>query len=153
MICKRCQSIMYPYRKPHAENHKPGYCSDGGPVKDLLDPMTRDRARDKMATDLLPWPLPEGIFSNGSTFHPIPFLQNMRVLYQQFIEEQTPYENLDLEIQIFLQLYVRQAAYINRNCLFKLVNSKVGLLGSEFIVEYDGQKYLRIDCLRDDDTE
>lgn len=148
MICKRCQQIMYGYPHKLPLNHKPGYCSDRGSIKKLLDPRTRHLVSSHQ-TDLLPWPLPEGLFSDGKIFHSIAFLQTIHILYQQLVEEAISIEYLELELQMFFQLYIHQMVFLDGKHYFKLPDIRIDNLGVLFVIKILGVKYIRVDCLDD----
>ena len=152
MTCKRCRCIMYPYSSGSSLNHKPGYCSDGAPVKAILEPVHTVETPDKTSSKVIPWPQPEGIFTTGNRFHPIPFLQSIRNLYQRLVEENIPHSDLDLEFQAFLMLCTRSIITdIHGNILFKIPSTMVvDPFGANFVTEFEGYNYLRLDCLRDD---
>ncbi|KAG2060562.1 hypothetical protein BDR06DRAFT_863791, partial [Suillus hirtellus] len=61
--CSHCQTIMYPGPENSPLNHKQGYCADG--IKQVSK---------NSSEDLPPWPQPQGLFSEGHTFHPHAFL-------------------------------------------------------------------------------
>ncbi|KAG2040154.1 hypothetical protein BDR03DRAFT_821963, partial [Suillus americanus] len=90
--CSRCQTIMYPGPKNSPLNHKKGYCTDG--VKQS----------SKAASEELPaWPQPQGIFSEGQTFHPHVFLSMVQRVYEH-IFMQRPGETDLLETEAFSKL-------------------------------------------------
>ncbi|KAG1751552.1 uncharacterized protein EDB91DRAFT_1078312 [Suillus paluster] len=68
--CSCCQTIMYPGPENLPLNHKRGYCADG--VKQV----------SKSGEDLPPWPQPQGLFSEGCTFHPHAFLLAVQRVYE-----------------------------------------------------------------------
>ena len=153
MTCKRCRCIMYPYSSGSSLNHKPGYCSDGAPVKGILEPVRAIETPDTTSPNVIPWPQPEGIFTTGNRFHPIPFLQAVRNLYQRLVEERLPCTELEIELQAFVTLYARQSVMDDEgNHLFRLPNINIDPSGNSFIVEYRDAKHLRVDCLRDAET-
>ncbi|EGN94922.1 hypothetical protein SERLA73DRAFT_155604 [Serpula lacrymans var. lacrymans S7.3] len=65
-VCSRCPTIKFPGSTGSACHHKKKHCSDGVPVT-ISEP----------ASDLPPWPQPQGIFVNGTHFHPHTFLSKI----------------------------------------------------------------------------
>ncbi|KAJ3747519.1 hypothetical protein DFH05DRAFT_1359498, partial [Lentinula detonsa] len=90
--CNRCQTIMYPGPKNSPENHKLGYCSDGVSQKNLD----------------IQWPQPQGIFTKGKNFYPIPFLKTLRLIYDELIIQKRPIGELTMESQAFVELVGKQ---------------------------------------------
>lgn len=149
MACKRCLCVMYGHTPE--ENHKPGYCADGAPRRPILNPVNNIETPDRSPIKEIPWPQPQGIFTNGKCFHPLAFLQTIRTLYHQLVEEKVEPSNLDLELQAFAVLYARQMVPgANGANYFKLPDIKIDPLGSSLIVEMNGERHLRVDCLQDD---
>lgn len=143
---------MYPHRGSHPANHKPGYCSDGAPVKSKLEPTTKDIAKDDGLAHSLQWPLPDGIFTRGKTFHPITFLQMVRVVYQYLVEENKVFDALELEHQSFARVLARQLVNQNGNKhAFKIPPGlNIDTSGAAFVFESKGAQYVCMECLRDD---
>jgi hypothetical protein len=136
--CSRCHSIMYPFPNGSPENHKRGYCSDG--VKQV------------MKLDVVPdWPQPQGVFEFGTTFNPLPFLAAVREIYEKVVVNRGE-ENLTMENEAFARLLEKRTIVANDGrCLFKLFDLETPLsTAPELIVELNGLRYLRVDCLRDD---
>ncbi|KAJ3474041.1 hypothetical protein NLI96_g12682 [Meripilus lineatus] len=76
----------------------------------------------------------------------------VRNLYQRLVEENVPHADLDLEFQAFLMLCTRSITTdTNGNILFKIPSKlTVDQFGANFMMEFEGHNYLRLDCLRDD---
>ncbi|KAF9239575.1 hypothetical protein BU15DRAFT_46587 [Melanogaster broomeanus] len=68
--CSRCHTIMYPGPEGSPLNHRRGYCADGVKQTSKLEALP-------------PWPQPQGIFSDGKTFHPIVLLDTIKCLVER----------------------------------------------------------------------
>ncbi|EGN91646.1 hypothetical protein SERLA73DRAFT_192173, partial [Serpula lacrymans var. lacrymans S7.3] len=94
-------------------NHKKLFCSDGVPVrKDFPD-------------ELPPWPQPQGIFVNGTHFHPRVFLSTIREIYEKVIIEGGNGADLEMEYQAFAAMLVKRMTppIPNSPVLFRLYES------------------------------
>jgi hypothetical protein len=98
------------------------------------------------------WPQPQGIFEKGKTFHPMAFLTTIHDVFEKLVIEKSDGDDLLMEYEAFVRLLQnRTIIHPDRHCLFKLFDlqlpksTPVGI-----IVEYNGCRYLRLDCLRDD---
>lgn len=144
---------MYPQLQASGspENHKPGYCADGSSGRQILDPLNNIWTPIHKLPKIIPWPQPEGIFTGGNRFHPIPFLQTIHTLYQQIYEEKIDASELSLELEAFVVLYAQHIIELpNGLNLWKIPTGlQVDPLGSSFVVEHLGQPHVRIDCLQD----
>ena len=129
---------MYPGVAGSSENHKKRYCSDG--VKLSMKPDTTPD-----------WPQPPGIFERGATFNPIPFLTAIHDLYERIVSERTDGGDLAMEDHAFAKLLQdRTTVSADRTILFKLFDLTLLFnTPTELTVEQNGNRYLRIDCLRD----
>ncbi|KAJ7130666.1 hypothetical protein C8R46DRAFT_1236100 [Mycena filopes] len=142
-VCTRCNKVMYPGPPGAVENHKKGYCSDGFKQK----PPVGD-------TVPIPWPQPQGIFSAGSEFHPLPFLAVIRDLYEKVVVEDDS-SNLGIEHEAFSLMLQRPGRVItvDGRVLFKLFTGYDVPAGDrtpdDMFVDHEGTKYLRIDALTD----
>ena len=73
-ICSRCKQVKYPGKGGPATNHRKHCCSDG----------VRSRAPTSSKDTVLPdWPQPPDVFSDGTHFHPVKFLEAIRVLHEK----------------------------------------------------------------------
>ncbi|KAJ7467666.1 hypothetical protein FB451DRAFT_1178035 [Mycena latifolia] len=142
--CQRCCKIMYPGPKKSPENHKRGYCSDG----------FKQKVTDG---EFAPWPQPDGLFTTGSEFHPLPFLSAIREVYEKVVVEKD--YNISMEHEAFLGMLRKSGRIIKTDSgavLFKLFTGFT--IPSDdptpevLFVEITGTKYLRIDALRDVDV-
>ncbi|KAJ7157998.1 hypothetical protein C8R43DRAFT_1180381 [Mycena crocata] len=89
--CTRCKTIKYPGPSGSPENHKKSFCSDG--------------FRPTLKGETVPaWPLPPGIFTNGTDFHPLVFLAGVRELYEALVIQRVNREDFSMEDEAFYQL-------------------------------------------------
>lgn len=106
-----------------------------------------------MKSDTPPdWPQPLGIFENGTTFNPIPFLCTIRDMYEKIVIDKAGRDDLAIEYYTFAKLLQgRTTVTADGTHLFRLYDSLDLPLNtpSELIVKQNGFQYLRIDCLRD----
>lgn len=185
MVCSRCQTLMYPKpgskKKAKAsgaagtsaaielpgdvnippatfdgiENHRRDCCADGGPIK----------PKDDMP-EVPPWPQPSGVFSQGTTFHVLPFLQAVQSLYQKTVEEAQDFATLDAEHQAFATMFKERLlieapgdnggssnlghlAYFHLYAGLHIADENAF---RDYYMTKNDKKYLRIDCLRDTDA-
>ncbi|RDX47536.1 hypothetical protein OH76DRAFT_1456744 [Lentinus brumalis] len=121
--CVRCKQMKYPGGTGSAANHRRDYCSDG--VRCGLKAGV---------TDVLPdWPQPAGIFTNGSKFHAIEFLKAIRDLHEKTMFQARTIKADDSA----------GGMYLFR--LFDYLEMTPAL--PELVVKYNGETYLRLDCL------
>lgn len=150
--CKRCRTIMYPGPTGAPENHKKGYCSDG--VKQTLahSKQNQDPPKPNQSVSLAApaWPQPTGIFTNGTQFHPMIFLDKVRDMYTKVVIEGASGELL-LEHEAFAHLLARRTVVLeDRSVLFKIFDLDCPVSMPEgFIVMHGGDKYLCVDCLQE----
>lgn len=130
---------MYPGT---SENHRRAVCSDGGPVK--------------LKNDATPqWPQPVGIFTDGSRFHVIPFLQLIHKLYGLLVEDGQSTDGLDTELRAFASMVATRTkkdqpeAGMVSFCLFEGLQVQDEASYASYINHADGKRWLRVDCLRD----
>ncbi|KAJ7937612.1 hypothetical protein B0H13DRAFT_1588397 [Mycena leptocephala] len=141
--CTRCKTIKYPGPKGAPENHKLNYCSDG--------------FRPSLKHDTPPvWPLPAGIFTNGSDFHPRILLAHVRELYEALVVQSIKREEFSMEEEAFYQLLEsRTVVGADGAVMFKLfpefnVPAASGV-PDDMYVDYQGVRHLYINSLRDTD--
>ncbi|TFK92373.1 hypothetical protein K466DRAFT_480747, partial [Polyporus arcularius HHB13444] len=155
--CSRCQKLMYPGKTGAEINHRKAHCSDGVWQK----PRTVDKVINGQNVKIFEappqYPQPAGVFSRGSTFHPVAFLQEVQTLYERVIERQDAVTMQDLAFANMLNersLTVPASDGHPTMILFKLFSSlaTVGTFPESLLVDYDGHRYLRMHCL-DDATE
>ncbi|KAF8173443.1 hypothetical protein BJ912DRAFT_1079230 [Pholiota molesta] len=131
--CKRC--------KTPTANHKRGVCGDG--------------VASKLTNDSPPWPQPQGIFKDGEFFDPAKFLVTLRDLYERVVDQSMP-ENggaratveYSLEDVAFSRMFESRTKTIGGHPSFRLYNLK--FLGGSYeslVSEFEGDRYLRMDCL------
>lgn len=147
---------MYPGPAGSPENHKRGSCSDG--AKSLLAASDQNRdpeQPDKVATTSpLEYPLPKGIFTAGTNFHPLVFIATLRDIYEKVVVSQVGDDTL-LEYQAFASLLIRRTLLLeDRTVLFKMIDCEVPTSTPEGLITIvDGLKYLRLDCLQEPEPE
>ncbi|GBE84646.1 hypothetical protein SCP_0606250 [Sparassis crispa] len=150
-ICSRCKTIMWPGPEGMGNNHKKSYCSDGV--------MQKPRTITKMVGGLLQdvtkhppdWPQLWGIFTNGTHFHPGPFLATIHEVYDCVIVKGGTGEDRAMEYSAFAALLSKRTVVSNDGAVFfELFSSLEVTSAREFadaIVEHDGIKFFRIDSL------
>ncbi|KAG1797189.1 hypothetical protein EV424DRAFT_1333526 [Suillus variegatus] len=137
--CSRCQTIMYPGPENSPLNHKRGYCADG--VKQVSK---------NSSEDLPPWPQPQGLFSEGRTFHPHAFLLAVQHVYE-YVSLQGPGEMDLLETEAFAKLLVsRTEIHQDGAVLFRLFTDFIvdPSTPRDCIVVRDDKQWLRINFLQ-----
>ncbi|KAG2091336.1 uncharacterized protein F5147DRAFT_643230 [Suillus discolor] len=137
--CSRCQTIMYPGPENSPLNHKRGYCADG--VKQVSK---------NSGEDLPPWPQPQGLFSEGHTFHLHAFLLAVQRVYE-YVSLQGPGEMDLLETEAFAKLLVsRTEIHEDGAVLFRLFTDFIvdPSTPCDRIVVHDDKQWLRINFLQ-----
>ncbi|KAG2059579.1 hypothetical protein BDR06DRAFT_1066230, partial [Suillus hirtellus] len=137
--CSRCQTIMYPGPENSPLNHKRGYCADG--VKQVSK---------NSSEDLPPWPQPQGLFSEGRTFHLHAFLLAVQCVYE-YVSLQGPGEMDLLETEAFAKLLVSRTEICQDGAvLFRLFTDFIvdPLTPRDRIVVRDDKQWLRINFLQ-----
>ena len=154
--CKRCKRVRYPEgaaggkrrRKAAASddpslNHRRGVCSDGTPQKWLptqgVDPLTDDVPR---------YPQPPGIFTDGTHFHPVAFLEHLRRITEKVAECGIAGSLLDFEDHSFLiQFKNRSREAVDGTVYYRLFTDLVVANEQDvaaYIIEQDGRRWLRV---------
>ncbi|KAF7794597.1 hypothetical protein EIP86_005733 [Pleurotus ostreatoroseus] len=142
--CSRCKMIKYVAAIGSQANHKKHYCSDGVKSTHQGDPPPR-------------WPQPNGLFSNGTHFHPIVFLEHVHRLHEYntngFLDGQTA---MPMELAAFAHMLDTRKRIVasqednKKTILFKLFSYLTcSPPNAELIEDHDGARYLRIDCMSD----
>lgn len=107
--------------------------------------------KTKDTTDEVPdWPQPPGIFSNGTHFHPIVFLQTIKDLYEKFVIQGANAVDLGTDYEAFAKLLTRRTSTSEDGTIYFQLFESLTLSPPipEFIqTRADGKQYLRIDCL------
>ena len=137
---------MYPGPEKSTLNHKRGICADGIKSKSTSD-----------SPDLPDWPQPQGIFSDGTTFHASAFLRMVQQVYETTVTGTSPNVPV-IEVQAFLQMLVTRAVVLSDPSgyrtliLFQLYSGfKVdGSVSGDRIIQRDGADHLRINYLEQD---
>ncbi|TFK79507.1 hypothetical protein K466DRAFT_505420, partial [Polyporus arcularius HHB13444] len=154
--CSRCQKLMYPGKTGADVNHRKAFCSDGVWQKPRTVEKILNGQNTKISEEPPQYPQPTGVFSRGTTFHPVVFLQEVQTLYERVIERTDAVTMQDLAFASMLNdrsLTVPASDGQPAMILFKLFTlDLVGTFPQSLLVEYDGHRYLRMDCL-DDPTE
>ncbi|PSR71595.1 hypothetical protein PHLCEN_2v12525 [Hermanssonia centrifuga] len=143
--CARCQKIKYIGGLGASGNHRKICCSDGVKTQDKNDPPPK-------------WPQPEGVFTNGTHFHLLAFLEQLRRLYEKAIVEcDTASE--DMESEAFFELLKARLGTMDVEKDGKTLQVPVFRLYSylmmsppldQLVMTRDSKQYLRVDCLRED---
>lgn len=108
----------------------------------------------KVIEDPPPYPQPNGIFSKGTHFHPLPFLQEVKSLYERIVERQELLTTQDAAFALLLHqrtLVIPASADSPRTMnLFKLYTSlTMGDCPAYMLTEYDSARYLHLDYLNE----
>ena len=143
---------MYPGPTGAAENHKRGYCSDG--VKQVMEQskQNQDPPQPNQSVSVTPpeWPQPQGIFFNGTQFHPLAFLDKIREMYEKVVIEKASGDLL-MEHEAFAWLLMRRTVVLeDRSVVFKMFDLVCPASTADtLVVVREGDNYLCLDCLRD----
>ncbi|KAI0757665.1 hypothetical protein C8Q80DRAFT_1076208, partial [Daedaleopsis nitida] len=84
-ICSRCNKIMYPGKEGADVNHKRIHCSDGARQTPQEFLQVVNGLQVKLVDQPPPYPQPNGVFTSGTHFHPLRFLQEVSSLYDRAI--------------------------------------------------------------------
>lgn len=143
---------MYPGPSGAPENHKRGYCSDGAKQTFERSPQNEDPPRENTSAsaNAPKWPQPQGLFTNGTHFHPMELLRKIREMYEKVVVQKSSGEFL-MEDEAFVNLLVRRTLILdNGTVLFKLFNLECASSTPEdLLLTHEGNRYLRVDCLRE----
>jgi hypothetical protein len=129
---------MYPGPTGYHQNHRRSYCSDG--------------VQSKSTTEQLPdWPQPPGIFVNGTHFDPVAFLSTLRAVYEKVAMEGVGMDSL-IEYSAFIKLLIARTVTFDDGAIaFRLFDLQMlRSTPSSWLIEHDGVRCLRLDCLRGD---
>ncbi|KAJ6491110.1 hypothetical protein C8R45DRAFT_826085, partial [Mycena sanguinolenta] len=129
--CSRCKCKKYPGPSKSPENHKRSYCSD--------------RFKPKLAEEQPAlWPLPAGIFTTGTEFHPFVFLERVRKVYEQLVELEIKRDDLTLEDDALMKL-LELRVVVDKSTGSVLPADNVP---DNLMVIYKGSPHLYINSLR-----
>jgi len=111
----------------------------------------------KGSADMLPdWPQPTGIFKDGKSFNALVFLQTVHDIYDTVtLGGPGPDESRAMEQAAFARMLEERLVVIPNGVLFRMFSSLENSpkIPSEFIETLDdGKRYLRVDCLQENDT-
>ncbi|THG92922.1 hypothetical protein EW026_g8156 [Hermanssonia centrifuga] len=143
--CAHCHKIKYAGGLGASGNHRKICCSDGVKTQDKNDPSPK-------------WPQPEGVFSDGTHFHPLAFLEQLSQLYEKaIVERDTTHESMESEA--FFEMLKARLDTMDIEEDGKTMNVPVFRLYGyltmsppleQLVLTRDRKRYLRIDCLRED---
>jgi hypothetical protein len=143
---------MYPGPNGAAENHKRGYCSDGArqTLKQSKQNADPPQPNKPLSHSVPEWPQPHGVFTEGTYFHPLEFLARLREIYEKVVIEKVSGETA-MEYEAFSSLLLARTLVLSDgSVLFKLFDLTCSAsTPEELFVIHEGDKYLRIDCLRE----
>ncbi len=151
-MCSRCQKLMYPGAQGADINHKKAFCSDGArQARRTIEKVIHGQTT-KIVDEPPPYPQPAGIFTGGNTFHPMVFLQEVRILYERIIEQKDAVTMQDLAFASMLNdrtLQLEASDGYPAMVLFKLFPTLTlaGTFPQHVLVDYEDMRYLRMDCL------
>ena len=96
------------------------------------------------------WPQPQGIFFNGTQFHPLAFLDKIREMYEKVVIEKASGDLL-MEHEAFAWLLMRRTVVLeDRSVVFKMFDLVCPASTADaLVVVREGDNYLHLDCLRD----
>ena len=88
--CMCCLTIKYPGGEKSLENHKCSFCASGARSTMAASEQNKPPVQPGMnilnsGSTALPYPLPPGIFENGTPFNPLAFTKKVTQLYEQII--------------------------------------------------------------------
>jgi hypothetical protein len=129
---------MYP---GGSENHKKGHCTDGA-----------HQVKRKGEDDIPDWPQLEGIYLNGTQFHPIEFLKILRDMYERVLVHGERSTDLPVEYEALGKVLERTTTTDeDGSVLFRLYDLAMPpSIPDSLLMLHNGHQHLRLDCLRDD---
>jgi len=139
---------MYPGPSGAAENHKRSHCSDG--VKHTIEQSKQNQDPGQLSASPPEWPQPQGIFTSGTHFHPLVFLDKIQEMYEKVVIEKVSGDDLLMEHDAFARLLTRRTVVLDdQSVLFKIFDLACPPSTAEaLIVVHDGNSYLRLECLQ-----
>lgn len=101
-------------------------------------------------TTALPFPLPPGIFENGTTFYPLAFIKKVTHLYEQVMINKEGGNSM-LQDEAFATLLMGRTVTLEDGAVaFKMIDCETPPSTPDgLIIQIEGLKYLRLDCLQD----
>lgn len=113
-------------------------------------PVQPGSANTNSTTTTIPYPLPPGIFEGGALFNPLAFTQKVAQLYEHIIVNKQTGESI-MQDEAFATLLMRRTVKLDDGTvLFKMVECETPKLTPDgLIIQIEGLKYLRLDCLQD----
>jgi hypothetical protein len=95
------------------------------------------------------WPQPQGIFTNGTHFHPLVFLDKIKEMNEKVVIEKASGDLL-MEHKAFARLLTRRMVVLDDQLvLFKIFDLACPPSTAEvLIIVHEGDKYLRLECLQ-----
>lgn len=141
---------MYPGKEGSDLNHKKAYCTDGARQKAQEVEQKINGLTVKVVDQPPPYPQPSGIFTSGTHFHPMRFLQEVGSLYGPVVlrKETLGVHDLALATMLRDRSVVVPTSDSNPHLLtlFKLFPSlKLGDCPAHLLVEYENVRYLNMD--------
>ncbi|KAI1782658.1 hypothetical protein LXA43DRAFT_1103634 [Ganoderma leucocontextum] len=160
--CGRCKAIMYPEPKKHADiNHPRNICRDGvrQSPQDVGDIVINGQHRN-ITEQPPPYPQPEGIFTEGKTFHVAPFMAAVQGLYDRIVVNDGTSGALAMYDFAFACLLKDRMIIVPgldgrpSKALFKLYHGlELDLGGNVRLDQHEGELCLRLDCLEEPPLE
>ncbi|KAI0696201.1 hypothetical protein C8T65DRAFT_583603, partial [Cerioporus squamosus] len=148
--CSRCKQLMYPYKQGSPLNHRKAFCSDGVPqIAHSVEKVINGQSVTIVDTPP-PYPQPEGVFTLGTRFHGLTFLQEVQALYDRVVTEKAPLSMQDLAFASMVHtrtLVIPASGDQRAITLFRLFPSLDADCPQHLLVEYEGQRYLRMNYL------
>ena len=144
--CHRCHVLKHANGRNNPNNHKLKHCADGVQSKNVREPPP-------------PFPQPPGVFSNGTEFHPIKFLEALHRLNGYSGSEEDKLHTPPELMQFAKMLEERQEVRLEPSdtkgpdkqvIYFKLYNSVTCNPPCTEIMRIEGDvHWMRIECLGD----
>lgn len=147
--------LMYPGPNKSPQNHKCGFCSDGGPVSfDRFLKIKMEPSKTPIKDIPPPFPQPEGIFLNGESFCPLRFLETLRDIYERVVirRENSAEADMSVEDLAFAQMLESRTIHLPDGRVgFRLyeglrMDAQATVL-SELVIEHDDSRFLYIQML------
>ena len=119
-------------------------------TSDQNKPPVQPGAMTSSSGVTLPYPLPPGIFENGTLFNSLTFTKKVAQLYEQIVVNKESGDSV-MQDEAFATLLMRRTITLkDGTVVFKMVECETPMSTPDgLIIQIDSLNYLRLDCLQD----
>ena len=147
--------MCWPRGEKSLENHKCSFCSDSARSTMATSEQNKPPVQPGMtlpnsSSVTLPYPLPSGIFKNGTLFNSLASTKKVAQLYEQIIINKKSGDSV-MQDEAFATLLMWCTVTLkDGTVVFKMVECETPKSTLDgLITQIDGLNYLHLDCLQD----